>query len=127
MSNDRHAADQARAIWPPTTGMFRLRLVRGAWAVPCLIARTDEGDWYAEVDGCTHHPHADPAYAEGVSDIWTYGEIIDQPTYTWLLAMKDHAAAHDPDHPCLHPRRAIDRHRLQPVSTEGHTTQWTPT
>lgn len=115
MSRARHAADQARTVWPPAPGLFRLRLTKGGWGVPCRIACTDQGEWFAEVDGCTHRAHPNPALAEGVSDIWTFGEIINRTTFEWLFAMKDHAAAHDPDHPCLNPRRAIDKLRLRPL------------
>lgn len=125
--SDRHAATQARAVWPPSVGLFRLRLTKGGWPVPCVIARTEQGAWYATIDGFTHPAHDDPAQAEGVSDVWTYGQIVTRAEYEWALAMKDHAAAHDPDHPCLNPRRAIERLWLRPLSTQGHTTPWTPT
>lgn len=113
---DRHHADQARVVWPPEEGWFRLRLVPGAWAVPCAICQTEDGDWLAIVDGAAQPPHPDPAHAAYVADIWHGGIKIDRPTYERLLDDRDHAAAHGPaDHPALHPRRAIDHNRLRPI------------
>jgi hypothetical protein len=107
----RHDPAQSRLIWPPSPGLFRLRLVKGAWAVPARILFG--GLWQAEIDEALNAPHADAVLARGVDTIWHGGLRIDQDEYDWLIATKRHAEAHDPSHPCLHPTRAIDRSRLR--------------
>jgi hypothetical protein len=115
MSN-RHATFQRRLIWPPEPGIFALRLVRGAWRAPCRIIYNDDGRWQAEIDGELQEPDADPALAHMVSAIWHGGIKVDAATYQWMLAVKAHAALHDPDHPALHPRKPIDPRRLKPLT-----------
>jgi hypothetical protein len=110
--SDRHAPAQSRLIWPPSPGLFRLRLVKGAWAVPTRILRGTL--WQAEIDETLNAPHADPALARGVDTIWHGGLRIDQDEYDWLIGMKRYAEQSNHDHPCLHPTRAIDRSRLRP-------------
>jgi hypothetical protein len=119
---DRHDQSQAREIWPPRAGFFRLRLVRGGWPVPAEIklvpiedGGTDRMGWQAVIDGEPRDPDPDPAHAAGVSDIWHGGTIVPQSEFEWCIAVRDHAAAHDPDHPSLHPRKPIDRNRLKPL------------
>lgn len=111
--SDRHHPSQRRAVWPPETGYFRLRFVRGAWAVPARIT-CEDGLWQATIDGDDRQADADPAVAPGVADVWHGGTMIDAVTYAWLLAMKDWALANEPKHPCLHPREAINPAQLKP-------------
>jgi hypothetical protein len=101
-------------IWPPEPGPFSLRLVKGGWRVPARIVRDAEDRWHAEVDGEAHAADADPAQAVMVATLWHVGIKIDEQTYDWLLAMKAHALAREPDHPCLHPRKPIDPRLLKP-------------
>jgi hypothetical protein len=115
MSSERHHDDQRRQVWPPEAGFFRLRLVRKGWAVPCQIVCTDDELWQATIDGEALTAHADPAHAPRVADIWHGGHRIDEAEYLWCLAVKEHAAAHDPDHPALNPRQAISPMRLKPL------------
>jgi hypothetical protein len=123
MPNARHHPSQARAVWPPSPGFFRMRLTKRGWEVPCAI-RHDGNGWCAVIDGCEHPPAALPEHAEGVSDIWTYGTITDEADYRWRLAVKAHAAAHEPDHPACNPRTAINplttRMLATPPTTRGH-------
>jgi hypothetical protein len=115
-TGERHSREQTRRSDVVEPGFYRLRLRRGAWAVPARIVRTDDGEFFAIIDGCEHSPHADPFLAEGVSDVHAYGTKIDEQTYDWLLAVKAHAAAHGPDdHPALNPTRAINPARLSPL------------
>jgi len=107
-------SESARPVWPPSTGFFRLRLAKGAWAVPARIC-CEDGVWCAIIDGKEFPGHADPAHAEGVERIWTSAERIEAHDYRWLLAVKEHAQAHDPDHPCLHPRKPIRVGLLRPI------------
>jgi hypothetical protein len=115
MSTDRHAATQARAVWPPEEGVFALRLVKGGWAVPARIRLTDDGQFQAEVDGETHAAHADPALAAQVATIWHSGTRITESEWRWLDSMRAWAVKHQPDHPCLHPRKVIDHRLLEPI------------
>jgi hypothetical protein len=119
-ASDRHAKGQRRAVWPPEPGLFRLRLVRGGWGVPCAIAVTIDG-WQAEIDGIAYPPDPDPARAIGVERIWTGAEIIDQSEHDWLIEMKAWALAHEPDHPAANPLQAINPSELRPLIPRGHT------
>jgi hypothetical protein len=115
------ADDQARRVWPPEPGYFRLRLVKGGWPVGARIGKTEDGLWQAEVDGKLHHPNWNPAYARMVSDIWHYGERIDQATYQRLIDQAAHARAHDPGHPAADPYTPIDRAKLKPIQPKIRT------
>jgi len=83
--------------------------------VPAEILH-EGGFWYAIINGQIQAPHTDPALAEGLSKIWHYGIKIDQPTYDWLVATRDAAATLDPEHPSLHPDKAINHNRLKPLA-----------
>lgn len=112
---ERHDASQRRLIWPPEPGFFRLRLVKRGWPVPCQIILRDGPLWQAERDGVLAAPHPDPAIAEYVADIWTGGSKVDEFEYRWLIALKAHCLAHEPDHPAVNPRRPIDHRLLAPL------------
>jgi hypothetical protein len=109
-----------RNVWPPEPGWFRLRLVRGGWPVPAAIRHTIDG-WFAVIDGFQHPPADDPAYAEGISDLWTYGDRIEEHEYEYLLALRAHVLTHEPDHPAANPHRAIQPALLRPILPAGHT------
>lgn len=116
MSYPRHGDDQARAIWPPSPGLFSLRLKRHAWAVPaCIVHDKPSDQWHAEIDGEAYETHSDPTLAPMIDVVWHGGRKIDQAEYDWLFALKDWARANNPDHPCLWPRRAIDPRVLRPL------------
>jgi hypothetical protein len=117
MLNPRHSPNQRRRVDLPSSGFFTLRLVRGGWAVPAQIARNGRF-WFAVVDGETLAAHADPFQAEKVAAIHEFGTAIEQSHYVWLLALREWAAEHDPDHPCLHPYRAINPMQLRPIHLE---------
>lgn len=120
MYQNRHASEQRRVIWPPEAGYFALALVRGGWRVPARIVRDDNG-WSAEVDSEMQLGHPDPALATMLANVWHGGMKISEADYRWLLAIKDHARQHDPDHPCLSPRKKIDPRRLKPFTFEDTT------
>jgi hypothetical protein len=109
----RHDPSQARLIWPPEAGFFRLRLVKNAWGVPARIIRVPRG-WQAEIDEVFSDPHADPAMVREIAMIWHGGLRIDQAEFDWLIETKRYAERSHHDHPCLHPTRPIDRSRLRP-------------
>jgi hypothetical protein len=115
-----HRRGPPRPVWPPEAGWFRFRLVRGGWAVPAAIRQTDDG-WSAVIDGFEHPPHDDPAHAEGVSDLWTYGDRIEQHEYDYLTALREHVRRADPSHPAANPHRAILPAMLRPILPAGHT------
>lgn len=114
ISNRRHDPAQARSIWPPSVGTFRLRLVKGGWAVPAQIVETAAG-WCAIIDEIALPPHPDPAQADGVERVWTGGTMIDQSEYDWLIALKAAAKQTAPDHPAVNPRKPIDHMLLKPI------------
>jgi hypothetical protein len=114
MPATRHDASQSRLIWPPMPGYFALQLVRRGWRVPACIAHED-ARWYAIIDGIARDSHIDPAYAPDVARVWTGGLRIPRADYEWLLALKEHALVHDPDHPCLSPHKAIRPNLLRPI------------
>jgi hypothetical protein len=107
---------QARAIWPPEPGHFAFRLVKKGWKVPSTIHHSD-GLWRAEIDGVMCDPHADPALAARVADLWHGGVRISAAEYAWLNAVKTWALVHQPDHPACHPRKPIDHRLLAPLAT----------
>lgn len=114
-TSPRHAQAQRRAVWPPQPGFFAFQLVKRGWRVPARILFAD-GLWRAELDGKLCDAHPDPIYADYVARIWQAGIKIDEQTYHWLLAMKAHARAHEPDHPAANPREAIDHGLLRPLT-----------
>lgn len=109
---------KSRAVWPPEAGYFSVRLVRKGFRVPARIIHDGE-KWQAEVDGEMQTPHPDPALAAMVADIWYGGRQIDQQEYDYLVAVKEHARVNNPQHPCLHPRCAIDHRVLTPIMPRG--------
>jgi len=122
-STARHAPSQARAVDVVTPGYYRMPITRGGWSVPCQIELTTVG-WRATIDGFSHAADLDPWRAEGVSSIHAYGEKIDRATFDWLLEVKAWAAKHNPEHPCLWPRRAIDFGKLRPLYPRRTTAKW---
>lgn len=105
---------KARAIWPPQPGLFSLRLVKNGWKVPARISHTEAG-WHAEIDGEAQPANPNPERAAGVDTIWHSGDQIDQQTYDHLQAIREYAREHDPDHPSLRPRTAMDHRTLRPI------------
>lgn len=117
---ERHDPAQSRRIDQVEAGYFRLRLAKGAWAVPARIVRDPErNQWRAILDGEDGTPHCDPMLAQNVSRIWEGGVIITRAEYEWLLAVKLHYSIHDPEHPSLHPRRPVSPMRLKPIMPRG--------
>jgi len=111
---ERHDASQARAIWPPMPGFFRLRLTRGGWPVPCRIVQSGEG-WHAEVDGRVYDPHPDPAYAARVADVWTGGIKIAEWEWHWCVAVRQDALDRgETEHPALNPTRPMSPMLIRP-------------
>lgn len=99
---------KSRQVWPPEPGLFAVRITKGGWRVPARIVRDPEDRWQVEIDGQLCAPHADPAQAEKMSQVWHGGVKIDQQTYDWLGAVRDHARASNPAHPALHPDQAVN-------------------
>lgn len=96
-----------RPIADPQPGFFRIRLAKRGWAVPCAIAHDPQtGRWTTIIDG-TEKSALDPVDA-GVFRIWLYGTPIEEWQYLDLVALKEWATAHAPDHPCLHAHKPIN-------------------
>ena len=117
MTKDRHHDSQRRESDNPMPGWYRLRLCKQGWPVPCLLTYSRDG-WQATIDGEAQEPHPDPWHAPGVADVHHYGQRISEAEYERLLEAKQWALQHQPGHPCLHPRRPIDRNILKPLSSE---------
>jgi len=85
--------------------------------VPCLLTYTSDG-WRATIDGEPQEAHPDPWHAPGVDRVHHYGQLISEAEYDRLLEAKAWARDHQPNHACLHPRRAVDRNVMKPLSTK---------
>lgn len=114
MHTPRHSAAQRRGVDQIMPGFFRLRLVRHGWQVPAQIVRSGRF-WSAVLDGVAGDLAHDPFTADHVARIHEGGTVIREAEYIWLLALKAWAASADPNHPCLHPYRAIDPMLLRPI------------
>lgn len=101
-------------------GFYRLAKAPRCWKVPARIG-LENGLYTAEIDG----EAIDGSWSE--DDIeWQLFEwlthagsypffhlvLFGRPStgaeFKWLLALKDWAAIHNPNHPCLHPLRSMD-------------------
>lgn len=114
---ERHDASQRRSadVADAQPGFYRLRLVRDGWQVPCRILH-ENGQWQAEIDGELREAHPQPEHADGLAAIWHGAMIVTESEYRWAVATREHARAHEPDHPSLHPFRPIEPMRLKPLS-----------
>lgn len=115
MVSDRHAEAQRRAVWPPAPGLFAMRLVARGWQVPCRILRHPGGTWQAEINGRAYASNPDPAFAPMVERVWVGGRIIDRLEYDWLIATREWAEVHAPEHPAVRPNMPIDPRTLSPI------------
>jgi hypothetical protein len=91
-----------------------MRLVAKGWPVPAAITLSEHGKWQAVIDGEPGPESADPITA-GVDRIWHSGVQIPEHEYQYLLAVKAHALAHEPDHPAANPRKPITTALLRPI------------
>lgn len=96
-----------RPVWRVEPGWFRMSLTKGAWKVPCEIALW-RGVLVARINGQVAPDGA-------VDRIWHSAERITEAEYKRLLALKDQMRRENPDHPALHPLRAIDPKKLKPI------------
>ena len=85
-------AEPSRRIDEPEPGLFKTRMVRGG---PFVAARIiyDAPLWSAEIDGrpCGA-ADPDPAHADGVFSIWTYGARVTEAEFNVLLGRDPHPA-----------------------------------
>jgi hypothetical protein len=110
----RFSGDQARPVWPPRAGHFRLRLCKGGWQVPAKIQYSPIEGWRAIVDEFQHPWHDLPEYAPRLAGVWHHGLIITIDEYAWCMAVKRWAERECPEHPSLNPRKPIGRMNLTP-------------
>ena len=119
-------------IGVPIAGLYRMRLAKGALAVPVRIwfgqpviageVQDRTLRWCAEVDGeCDKAVVDDNATVIGrepidAFDVWPLccGSPIDDAEYRFLLKRKAWAVVHKPDHPAATPRKRIDIRKLEP-------------
>lgn len=96
-----------RHVDEPQPGFFELRLVRGGPKVAGQIVLQD-GRWHAVINGERQgEPVADPLCSRAVMKLWHHARPIDEAAYRYLLAKKDWAEQHQPDHPAARPNRPI--------------------
>jgi hypothetical protein len=107
-------SNQARAVWPPEEGYFRMRLSKGGWPVPCRIQRT-WGGWQVIINEAVSAADPDPAYVPGMERVWT-SERITEAYYNYLIGVKRWAEDYGQhEHPALNPYQPIDPMRLKPL------------
>lgn len=107
-------SQESRAVWPPTPGFFKIRLVRRGWRVPAMIVRSEHG-WQAVIDGVTYETHDDPAQSPEIGKVWGYGTMISAADYDWLVAVRENARVNDRAHPSLSPLKPINYLTLTPL------------
>lgn len=91
-----------------------MKLVKGGWAVPCRIAYdSGSGMWETTIDDAVTM-NIDPVQA-GVFKVWLVGKFIAEWEYLDMVNRREWARSNQPDHPCLHPRKAIDPNLLRPI------------
>lgn len=106
----------ARRIDAPQTGYFCRQRVPMGWEVPGRICQTNDGLWYAVIDGePLFPPRADPHDAGQVMEIWQGWQQIDEVHYRWLNATREWAALYDPTHPAVNARKPVDFRTMRPV------------
>lgn len=91
-----------------------MKLTRGGFAVPCRIIHGNEG-WSAEINGKAFPPCPDPALSPEIYRIWLSASHSNVEAYSYLVALKEWAATHQPSHPLLHPYQPVDIAALAPV------------
>ena len=111
---------QRRAALTPMPGLYAVSMVPKGWPVPARILLADHV-FRVIIDG-TLDPltYTPDQFGELLIDWLTgesshpfvrlhlYGRAADEADYLWRLALKDWAALHAPDHPCLHPLTRMD-------------------
>jgi hypothetical protein len=100
---------------PPEPGIFHIRLVKKGWnKVPARIV-SENGLWWAEIDGIPDGPKvADPLRSGAIMRVWEAGTKIEQGQYDYALALKAWALKNAPTHPAANPRQPIDLTKLDP-------------
>lgn len=98
--------ESPRRVDLPEPGHFKMRLVKGGWAVPARIECVD-GSWRAWIDGEPKAWANDPLTDPDLARAWHYGTMIEAWHYEDLLRLKERMRVEQPEHPCLHPERAM--------------------
>ena len=95
----------SRVVDQPEPGFFLIRLCKGGPKIPARITH-DFGLWSASIMGAPcGASHEDPLKADGISRIWSYGEMIDHAEYQGRLARP----------PQVDPTKAVDLASLSPL------------
>jgi hypothetical protein len=109
-------SDEApRPIDAPEPGCFEMRMVKHGPYVPAEITCTN-GVWAASINGeACGTVHHDPVLAEKVMSIWQFARRISREEYSFMLARKNWAIAHNTKHPAANPTKAIDLRTFPPL------------
>lgn len=99
---------------PPDPGYYAMRLVPRGPHVPCRIVH-EHGLWFAIIDEAEKPRSADPEANEFVMRVWHHGGRLTASDYSFALSVKRWAREHQPEHPVLHPLRAVSLASLPPV------------
>jgi hypothetical protein len=114
-------------LWPPSIGMYAMRLVKGGplvavriWYGHAIIdgEEQDRGyDFRCEIDGRTDRIIDGIRAPLDISEAWPFcaRRPIDLREYVFLLRRRDWALEHDPSHPVANPRQPIDVRNLKPA------------
>lgn len=121
------ASPAPRILTRPTPGLYLLALVRGGWKTPCMIFTVGQ-NYTGVVNGeplrrtwTEEDLEAEAAEFTAQGELFNhpllrivlFGELTDEATYRYRLAMKDWARLHRPNHPCLRPAVPMDPNTLE--------------
>jgi hypothetical protein len=98
----------------PDPGCYAMRLVPRGLHVPCRIVRAHDL-WFAIIDEVEKPRTIDPEANEFVMRVWHHGRRMSEGDYSFALSVKRWAREHQPEHPALHPHRAVSLASLPPV------------
>ena len=110
----------------PKSGPYLVRLVPKGWETPAwvqceggLLRIQTDGVWHPDVWTVAELPDlmvaatvAGDLFSHPVFRILLFGRVCTEAEFMQRSSLKDWAAQHHPDHPCLHPTQPIDRSKL---------------
>jgi hypothetical protein len=113
-------------VWPPTPGLYALRLVRGGplvavriWHGAAVIAGEEQDrapGWYCEIDGRTDRWDKEQQCLVPleIDRAWPFcaRRPIPQRDYLYMLEHARWTREHRPDDPKARPREPVDFHTL---------------
>ena len=118
----------SRGIASPVIGYYRIRFVRGGFAVPAWLD-FDNVRWIVNIGGGTLSRTFTPEDVELIMFKWliaadldaceqqlarllAFGEVIPEAEYQRLMDLREWASSCSEHHPCLNPTERIDLTRM---------------